>query len=296
MSELQNNNAMKKHLRPALAAAFVVALAWLYLPVMKLTAAAFFKPENEMFFGWFVAPIAFWMVYLRREQLRLAIANPAYGGLVLLFFSFALLFIAVRNEFAALAQLSMILSTAAAVWTCCGRAALRVLFFPLLFLLFIIPLPFHETLTNALAHVSGLASYKLLNGVGIGTKLDPDAFNPETKTTLHGFFLISTSGSFAFQVQDVCSGLRSIHSITVLAAVYGFLHYKKLWQIFVLMACAVPFVLLANILRIYTMCILSHRYGKERVFDLFHNTSGLVLFGIAALLLIRYGDKWLDKK
>jgi len=185
-----------------------------------------------------------------------------------------------------LGQLAMILSIPAVVWTGWGRTVARLLFFPVAFLVFIIPLNLPGLDNESLCAFSGVVSSALMNGIGFHTELFYE-LNEQP-----GVFLTNPARTFQFHVADVCSGKRSVAVVLVMSAAYGFFHYKTLPRILLLMACSIPFVLVANIVRIMAMCVFSHFYQGIKMLGLFHDLDGLVMFFIAFVFLAKVGDKY----
>ena len=240
-----------------------------------------------MMYGWFIVPVALLMVVFIWKKLRFAAGRPAWGGLVLLLVSFGL---TIWDRLEACPALAMILCIPAVAWTGWGRTVARLLFFPVVFLLFIIPLNLPGLDNESLCTFSGVVSSALMNGIGFHIEL-----LYELDEHIKGVFLTNSAQTFQFHVADVCSGKRSFTVMLVMSAVYGFFHYKTLPRILVLMACSILFALVANIFRIIAMCVYAHFYGGGKTFGLFHDTDGLVMFFIAFVLLAKVGDKYFYK-
>jgi hypothetical protein len=102
--------------RLALVTVWVACLGWMHFPTMTKTIEGFLNPKNEMMYGWFVVPVAFWMVMFLWKKLRVAAGCPAWGGLVLLVVSFVLLSLGQHTGRLSLCQLAMILSIPAVAW------------------------------------------------------------------------------------------------------------------------------------------------------------------------------------
>jgi len=273
--------------RLALAGAWVVCVVWFFRPVAKGTVEGFLNPKNEMDYGWLVVPVALFMVWFVWEKLRVAVARPTWGGVFLVAFSFALHMLGQHTGNLFYGQLAMILSIPAVAWTGWGKQVARLLVFPCAFLLFIIPLNFG---TEFLCWLSGTVAAKLMNGVGFGMELFY-----EIEDFGKGVFLTNPAHDFLFKVEDVCSGRRSVVAILASSALYVFFHYKTLRRMFLLMACSIPFVLVANILRIILMCVSAVFFGEEKTVANFHDIYGLIMFAVAVVLLFKFGDTFFKK-
>ena len=325
-------------LRLALLAVWAFCLGGLFLPVMMKTVEGFLKPHNELLYGWLVAPVAFLMALSKWKNLRLAAGRPTWEGLVLFLFSFMLFILGQHTERLLFGQLAMIISILAVAWTGWGRTVARLLFFPIVFLLFVIPLNVGSEL---LCHVSGAVSSVLMNGFGFsidlfyGLVVDDIISNGVDVETLRvtnglemgtgqingaetdflfyksanvaaikshgldiaairkGVFLTNPSHDFLFQIADVCSGKRSVSAILIITSLYGFFHYKTLPRIFMLLACAIPFILLFNVFRIILMCVSAVYWGQGKTVELLHDPNGYIMFPVALVLIATLGDKFI---
>ena len=135
-----------------------------------------------------------------------------------------------------------------------------------------------------------VASSFLMNGIGFDNTLFYEWGDGTT-----GVFLTNPAQTFQFHVADVCSGKRSVSVVLVMSAMYGFFHYKTLPRILVLLACSIPFVLVANVARIILLCVFTHFYDGEKMMGLFHDADGLVMFFLAVVFLMAVGDKYINK-
>ena len=154
-----------------------------------------------------------------------------------------------------------------------GRAALRPLAFPLLMLLFAIPLPgaLVDLLTTGLKqHVSVLAE-NLLYGAGY-----PIARSGVTLTI----------GSYQLLVADACSGLNSLFSLFAVGLLYLYMQgYHSRWRNLLLLLAIAPIAILANVVRVMALVLLTYYGGDALGQGFLHGVAGILLFAIALLAL-----------
>lgn len=152
-----------------------------------------------------------------------------------------------------------------------GNRTLKSLWFPLFFIVFMVPLPgiVVDALTNPLKrHVSEIAEH-LLYAVGY-----PIARSGVTLTI----------GPYQLLVADACSGLHSLYSLTALGLLYMHLmQHKSHLRNIVLGAAIIPIAFCANIVRVIFLVLVTYHLGDEAGQGFLHGFAGMVLF-VAALL------------
>jgi exosortase B len=157
-----------------------------------------------------------------------------------------------------------------------GWAAVRALWFPVLFIVFMVPLPgvLVDALTGPLKrNVSEIAEH-LLYAVGY-----PIARSGVTLTI----------GQYQLLVADACSGLHSLYSLTALGLLYLYLmkHQSAIRNAVVGLAI-VPIALVANIIRVMFLVLVTYHFGDEAGQGFVHGFAGMVLFvaALASLFMI----------
>lgn len=154
-----------------------------------------------------------------------------------------------------------------------GGVALRAFWFPVLFFVFMIPLPgmIVDALTNPLKrHVSEIAEL-LLYAAGY-----PIARSGVTLTI----------GPYQLLVADACSGMHSLYSLSALGLLYLYLvKHRSLLRNAILALSILPIAFGANIVRVIFLVLVTYYLGDEAGQGFLHSFAGMVLF-VAALLMI----------
>jgi exosortase len=113
-----------------------------------------------------------------------------------------------------------------------------------------------------------------------------------------GTQLLDPSGSYGFDVQAPCSGMRSLIAIFLLATVYGFFAFRSSWKRLLLMALALPFAVLGNLARML-LIIMSAELGGQSWGNYVHEGGPLGIISLVPYLPAMIGllliGRWLEK-
>ncbi len=158
-----------------------------------------------------------------------------------------------------------------------GPARTRAIAFPLAFLIFMLPIPPEATahLHLVLRRVTTVASAAIVPLLGIQVFAEG--------TTLH-------LANATLEVADACSGYSTLYASIVLALLTSY--FCRTWRRRALVLLAsVPIAICVNILRVVALVLLVHWQGSDVLATSLHETSGLVIFGLALLIIYRLGDE-----
>jgi exosortase len=199
--------------------------------------------------------------------------NPSNLGLIPALAGLLIYLFALTQRAYFIASLAIILTLAGLVWTLSGTTALKRMAFPLLFLVFMVPLPFVEPLSVPLAQVTGAISGSLVRLCGVPIEISG------AQVTLPNANLI---------VGAQCSGLRSIVTLMTLVGIVVFV-VQGPWQSKVLLALsAVLIAAFGNVLRVTSLLGVAYIWGADAAFKYYHDYSGIVFFASALALLLLF--------
>jgi exosortase B len=166
-----------------------------------------------------------------------------------------------------------------------GTAGLKVIWFPLFFMLFMIPLP-----------------GPLVTMLTLPMKM---AVSYVTENILYFFnFPISRSGvilqigPFQLLVADACAGLQTLLTLEALGLFYmNLMRHTSVFRNVTLACLIVPISFSANVIRVITLTLITYYWGDEMGQGFLHGFAGIVLF-MSALVLILSVDtllQWIVK-
>jgi exosortase len=114
-----------------------------------------------------------------------------------------------------------------------------------------------------------------------------------------GTQLFDPSGSYGFDVEAPCSGMRSLIAVFLLATIYGFFVFRSPWKRLLLMALALPFSVLGNLTRML-LIIVAAELGGQAAGNYVHEGGPLGIISLvpyvpamAGLLLM---GRWLENR
>jgi exosortase A len=222
--------------------------------------------------GILVPFVTLFFIWQKKEELVTARISNSNWGAVLLIISLGIYLLSYAGGIAVVSRSMIVLSLMGIVLFIFGKEIFSILTFPLLFLLFMVPIP--DSLLN-------LVSFPL------------QMYATKIAYVLINFFSIPVyrEGNMLYfaqtqlEVAEACSGIRSIISFFMLSAIFTYMLNKGKTRKIVLLASAIPLALFMNIIRITGTGILAHFYGSKIALGFLHEFSGLLIFGIGFILL-----------
>lgn len=254
------------------AAAIVFAAVLLvYWSVLAGLIAAWSTDDNYSH-GFFIVPLAVYFAWERRQKIASTPIRPSALGLVVVAGSLFLLVAGLLGAELFLSRVSILGTLAGAVLFLYGWPMLRVLSFPLAFMLLMVPLP--AIIFNKIAFpLQLLASH-------VGEKTISAMDIPILR---EGNVLILANATL--EVAEACSGIRSLVSLFTLGIVFGYFVDRRPWVRATIALSAIPVAIMANGLRVASAGVAAHYMGKAGVEGLFHEFSGWVVFVLAFVMM-----------
>jgi EpsI family protein len=266
------NSHMPRRLVLALALVLpVVGLAILYQDVIAKLVHDWSVDENYSH-GFLIVPIALYLAWERRNRLAAATARPSVLGLLTVLGSIVVLAAGTLGAELFLTRISLLGVLAGLILFVLGWQHLRILAFPLAFLLLMIPIP--AIIFNQIAFPLQLLASRFgeltLAAVGIPVLREGN---------------VITLSNTTLEVAEACSGIRSLVSLLTLAIVYGYVVEARTWARIALALASVPVAIVANGVRVAGTGIAAHFIGPDAAQGFFHTFSGWLVFIVAFILL-----------
>jgi len=157
-----------------------------------------------------------------------------------------------------------------------GLEALKRLWFPIAFLIFMVPLP-EVSIANLNFRLKMWAStigVFLANLCGVMCERSGDWGNE-----------VILSGDKRLVIANVCNGLRTLISLLAFGALYAYVcKLRGLWRVGLFLASIVVAVI-ANSVRILGLLIVADIWDEKVATGWFHDSSGILIFVLAFLLM-----------
>ena len=174
--------------------------------------------------------------------------------------------------------LSLMTSATVVLWLGCfllyfGTTAVRTAIFPLLFMVFFIPIP-TAVLNGTIAILQrGSAEVAFLILKLSGTPVFMESAN------------VIRLPDLVIQVAPECSGIRSGISILISSLLAGHLFLRSVWRRGILVIVAIPVLIFKNALRIFTLSYLAVHVDQRILTSELHREGGIPFFVLGLVLL-----------
>ena len=251
-----------------------LGLLALYVPTFVNVAGTLWQQEEHAH-GPIVLVVALWLGWQQRHALALDAAGTGGRGAGIVLVAFGLLcYVLGRSQDIVVLDVGSLLPVLAGTLLVAGGwPALRAFWFPLLFLVFMVPIPgvVLDALTGPLKQSVSQVAESLLYASGY----------PVARTGV-----VLSVGQYQLLVADACSGLNSMFSLTALGLLYlHVMKYRSAVRNGILLASILPIAFVANIVRVMILVLVTYHFGDEAGQGFVHGFAGMVLFVVALLLL-----------
>jgi exosortase len=252
------------------------ALVLVYAPALYELVQDWAQDDNYSH-GFLVPVVSAWLLWQKRESLKTAVHSTDRAGLLLIIVG-SLLFV-LGNGAAEYftARVSFVVTLFGLVWYLFGREVVRLVWFELAFLCFMIPIPY--VIYFALTFPMQLLASKITAGV-LGS-IGMDVFR-------QGNILHLPDGS-SLEVAESCSGMRSLMSLLALGALFAYMTQKRLAGKVILFISTVPIAVIANVFRVFITALLATTVSAEVTTEPIHSLMGLSVFVVSFVLMLIVG-------
>jgi exosortase len=266
---------IRQHLRTAgILAPAGAAFVWLYAGVLTGLARQWAADENYSH-GFLVVPLAGFFAWERRRALAHTPQRPSLSGVGVVVASLLVFLIGTFGADLFLTRMSLMGVLAGTVLFLCGSAWLRILAFPLAFLLLMVPLPaiLFNQITFPLQLLASQAGELVISAAGVPVLREGNILQLPTRT---------------LEVAEACSGIRSLVSLLMLAIVLGQFSGRGTLQRVAIAAAAVPIAIAANALRVAGTGLAAAWISPAAADGFFHSFTGWVAFVVACGALVAF--------
>lgn len=167
------------------------------------------------------------------------------------------------------------------VW---GPRWLVATFFPFFLFVFMVPLgsltvkvtfPLRLMVTWIVEHL-----FNLVFGIGV---------------IRSGTQLFNSLGSFQYDIEAACAGMRSLIAIFLISITYGFLVFRSTWKRLVMVAASLPFAVIGNVLRLSAIVGCGEMWGQQAGKYVHDSPIFSMIPYIPAIIGVIWIGRWLEK-
>jgi exosortase len=228
--------------------------------------------DQDMGHGFFVPLVSGFIIWQRRDVLKQIPKDPNIWGLAIVVVAGLQALAATLGAELFTARLAFVFALTGSVLYLGGTRWLKALAFPLILLLFMIPIPqiIYARLTLSLQLLASHLAEALI--------------------TLSGIPVIRTGNVLelphqTLNIVEACSGIRSLISLSFLSLIYAYFTDRRVWMRWALLAATVPIAIAANAIRVAVTGLLT-QVDTMLAQGIYHEIEGYLVFVIALVALV----------
>ena len=253
-----------------------LVLLVVYYPTFVWMWDRWFAADSYYSHGVLIPFVSGYLIWVQKDELKKIPITSSPLGIPLIIFGLIIFLISsvLRIYFSSGFSLLFIIIGLALHFY--GMKIVKKISFPLFFLAFMMPLP-------------------LVAIVNISFKLKLFAAEIATRLLNHMGFVAVRDGSVITMrhsqviVDDVCSGLRSLISLTALGSIFAYWLNAPMYKRILLFLTTIPIAIITNVVRVLVLACVSEIWGAQYVEGLVHDVTGYSIFVLAFILLYAAG-------
>lgn len=266
--------SLKTPIPPAVVEWFPVLLGLvvLFIPTYVDLARTLWTSDDQAH-GPIILAVVLWFFWHKRQEIASAPSSSAKSGWPIIILGLLSYILGRSQDIQFLEVASQIPVVMGVLVLLRGWRGARVAWFPLLFFIFMLPLP--GALVSALT---------LPMKIGVSWATEHVLFSMGYPISRSGVIL--QIGQYKLLVADACAGLHTLFTLEALGLVY--LHavrHESMLRNTLLAIAIIPISFSANTIRVIALTLITYHFGDAAGQGFLHGFAGMVLF-ISALLLI----------
>ncbi|VAW65688.1 Cell division protein FtsW [hydrothermal vent metagenome] len=265
---------------------WLLLLAMLTLLVaMSVDALAemlrFWETREEYSHGYLIPVISVFLIWQKKEQLEARSFQGAWSGVVVIALGVILILLGNLSTISTISQYGFVISIFGIVLSYVGIKQVKIIFVPLLFLLFMVPLPgfFLNNLSAELQLISSQLGVFVIRLFNISVYLEGNVID---------------LGTYKLQVVEACSGLNYLFPLMTLAFIASYFYQAVFWKRLVIFLSSIPVTIFMNSFRIGVIGVLVEYWGPSQAEGFLHDFEGWIIFMLCTAILI--AEMWLLNK
>lgn len=254
--------------------AIVIGFVLMYIPTYQYLVTSIWRHDDQAHGPLIVMVIAY-LIWNQREALFAYVDSKPQivSGSILLVSGLISYMLGRSQDILVLDLGSQVLVIVGILFLVKGPSFARLLWFPIFFSIFMIPIP-------ALL----LAKITLPMKIAVSTVAEHILYHFDFPIAREGVIL--QIGQYQLLVADACAGMHTLISLEALGLLYlNLVKHDSFTRNIILALLIVPISFTANVIRVMILTLVTYYFGDEAGQGFIHGFAGMVLF-IVALVLI----------
>jgi exosortase D (VPLPA-CTERM-specific) len=247
----------------------VFALATLLLGVLYFDGLSYmvkiWERQEEYGHGFLIPVVALFFVWQKKNELAAIPFAGSWIGVLVLLLGVVLYFLGELSTLYIIIQYSFLVSLFGLVLAWLGWNGVKIIWAPLVLLLFMIPLPnfLYQSLSANLQLISSEIGVFVIRLLGISVFLEGNVID---------------LGTYKLQVVEACSGLRYLFPLMTLGFMVAYIYQAPFWKRAVVFLSTIPITVLMNSFRIGVIGIMVEYWGESMAEGFLHDFEGWIVF------------------
>ena len=264
---------MKNIIKSNMKLVFALALwAVAYMPAVLWMWNGWWSRDSYYSHGVLIPFVSAFLIWQIRDELKTMKPKESPWGMRLILSGVFIYLFASMFRINSLSAVSMLVVFIGLVFYFYGEEIFKKIAFPVLFLVFMIPLPavvIARLSFNLKLFAADLAE-GVLNGIGILAMREGSIIKMRHAQVV---------------VDDVCSGLRSLISLMALGSIFAYWFKGAMWKRVLIFVFTVPIAIITNMCRVVILAFIAEGWGVEYADGFIHDATGMMVFVLAFILL-----------
>ena len=234
--------------------------------------------REEYSHGYMIPVISAFLLWQMKDVIEYQEFGGTWIGVLIAFLGSCLIVLGNISATHVIVQYGFLAALIGIIYSYTGKAAMKQIIVPLLFLFFMIPLPgiFLFRLSSELQLISSQLGVAVIRSLGTSVYLEGNVID---------------LGVYKLQVAEACSGLRYLFPMISLSFIAAYFFKVELWKRIVIVLSSIPITIFMNSFRIGVIGVLVDNWGIAQAEGFLHDFEGWVVFMFSILILIM--EMWL---
>lgn len=267
-------------------------LVWVALLVSATFMGLLYYDGLELMVSWwhtreeyghgFIIPfITAFLIWQKKDQLEKLPFSGSWWGTAIVFLGVCFYVLGELGSLYTVIQYAFLISLFGVALSLMGQSSFKVIFIPLVMLVFMLPLP--NFVFNDLSAQLQLISSQI--GVAVIRLFDISVYLEGNVIDL---------GTYKLQVVEACSGLNYLFPLMTLGFIAAYFFTGPLWKKAVIFLSTIPITVFMNSFRIGVIGVTVEYWGQEMAEGFLHEFEGWVVFMSCTAILVL--EMWLLAK
>jgi exosortase D (VPLPA-CTERM-specific) len=221
--------------------------------------------SEEFSYGYMIPFITLFLVWQKKHILEKTEFTGSWAGVLVVLVGLVFFFLGSLSTIKTIIQYSLVMVVVGLAISLTGWRAAKPILIPLLFLLFMIPLPsfFLNNLSSQLQLISSSLGVEITRLFGISVHLEGNVVD---------------LGAMKLQVVDACSGLRYLFPLMSLSFICAYIYVGAFWKRAIIFISSIPITVFMNSFRIGVIGVLVEYGGTAQAQGFLHDFEGWAIF------------------